>query len=116
VRARRVGAIAAIFLLWAVGEASAQNRTPGSVDPPTATVPSATAPSSTEVTPVEDAKPTKKNVRQHRRHRTYARPFFLIPPPRYWFKPLPRSYRYRGHRYHRWHRGCRPWYLFGRHC
>jgi hypothetical protein len=108
VRAKRIGATAAILLLCAASGAGAQNRTPGSVDPP-----AATAPSSTEVTPVEEAKPAKKKSRHYRRHRGYARPFFLVPPPRYWFKPLPRAHRYRGHRYHR---GCRPWYLFGRHC
>jgi len=108
VKARRIGAIAAIVLLCAAGAASAQNRAPGSVDPP-----AATAPSSTEITPAEEAKPAKKNVRRHRHH-AYARPFYLLPPPRYWFQPLPRYHRHRWHRYHRYR--CRPWFLFGRRC
>jgi hypothetical protein len=110
VRARRIGAIATIVLLCATGAASAQSRAPGSVDPP-----AATAPSSTEITPAEEAKPAKKKARRHR-HRAYARPFFLLPPPRYWFQPLPRYHRHRWHRYHRWHHGCRPWFLFGPRC
>lgn len=109
-RAKCIGAIAAILLLCATAAVAAPNRTPGSVEPPTAT-----SPSPTEITPAEEAKPAKKKVRQHRRwRRHYARPFFLVPPPRYWFRPLPRDHRHRWHRYHRYH--CRPWFLFGRRC
>lgn len=110
VRTKRIVAMAAILLLCAAGTAGAERRAPGSVDPP-----AATAPSSTEITPAEEAKPAKKKIRQHRRwHRHDARPFFLVPPPRYWFRPLPRTHRHRWHRYHRYH--CRPWFLFWRRC
>jgi hypothetical protein len=98
-RTKWLGGFAALVLLCATAATAAQAPAPGTVDPPAATTPSTEG---TE-TPVDKATPAKKKVRHHRRHWRYGyyhRPFFLIPPPRYWFRPWP-SYRYYRHRYHR---------------
>ena len=97
-RAKWLGALAAIILLCRAVPAGAETATPGTTEPPAATAPA------TDGHPADEAKP-KKKVRRHWRHRHwrhgyYDRPFFLLPPPRYWFRPWPH---YRYYRRHRWH-------------
>jgi hypothetical protein len=106
-RAKWLVGFAALVLLC--GTAATAAPAPGTVDPPAATTPSAEG---TEI-PVDKATPAKKKVRHHRRWRHsgyYPRPFFLIPPPRYWFRPWP-HYRYYRHRWHsRYHRRYWRWW------
>jgi hypothetical protein len=96
----------AIAVLCCVDTASAQTRAPGSVDPPAASPPA----SQETITPAEGVKPAAKPAkRAHRRRagRSCTRPFYLVPPPRYWFRPWPRcrsGWHVRHHHRHYRHR------------
>jgi hypothetical protein len=98
--ATRLSGLAAIVLLCTVtaaaGAQSKSRAAPGSTEPVT----SAPAPQGA-AKPAEDAKPAASpKARAHRVRRCGYRRFYLVPPPRYWFRPLPhyRCYRPRAHR------------------
>jgi hypothetical protein len=98
-RTMRLSGLAAIMLLCSLTAAGAETRAPGSTEPVTAPPASQGAP---QATPQATAKPAKEakpasTPRRRVRHaqRCWYRPFYLMPPPQYWFRPWPQYRCYR---------------------